>query len=749
MSKPKTRAESTAGIRRTRYGAMTAILITAAAAIALFIGVIGERTATRFDLTSTRSYTLSNRTTQLLSDLDMPVEVVVVVNLGREGVADPRSVQRVRDLLSEYSQQSPNVSYSIIDTATAEARDEFARVVGLMAGYAEDDIRTHRRTLERTISGLERTEQDLRRLSDRTEDTAQAASEFVGGQIEAFLISMRSMADEAATARQTVETALANEVAGTALPASDQAQIAASQLLTNASSAFSDISAWAQQISRAPQIESNTLKASAASLATAAGEAASQAAATLDRLIRLQPLEPLQVTRALRQTEAVLVIAPTGTTAIKFDAIFPLRTSVEQGQSIAQVSFAGEELISTAISTLSMDDPPIVVFVHAEPGRMFDDTGRPSAATSGDQSSPHARLGVSVNQLAQRLRMRRIDVTEWPVALESVRPTLLELNPDRTRPVVWFVVGEPTRIGLDPSQGRSLSERAERLRAMANAVDQLYEAGEDLFMAVEPSELPAIGDTAPLTDRLPEIGITVDAGRPLIRRVPTPQGEAWTTFFEFTSPVSTGEDASPIAEPLAGLTGVVSWATPINIDQDVAAEAGATVRPLYQVADSGDVWAEAEWLRFRYAFEQAPLGAITMRTNPTPSESRDDLEGPWTVAATAERPLPPDSGAEPGDTQRIVLVSAAGWFQDPFLFAQLSVDGRAITRFPANAELIDAGLFWLSGRDELIARSARVSDVSRIRDLSPGQRTAIRWAMIAGLPVLVLLVGAGLRVLRG
>ncbi|XOV74300.1 MAG: Gldg family protein [Phycisphaerales bacterium] len=402
MSKPKIKAESTAGIRRTRYGAMTAILITAAAAIALFIGVIGERTATRFDLTATRSYTLSTRTTQLLEDLEMPVEVVVVVNLGREGSADPRSVERVRDLLSEYTQQSPNVSYSIIDTATAEARDEFQRVVGLMAGYAEDEIRTHRRTLERTISGLDRTEQDLRRLADRTEDTSQAASEFVGGQIEAFLINMRSMADEAAEARQVVQTALENEVAGTPLPASDQAQLAASQLLTNASSAFSDISAWAQQISEAPQIDSNTLKASAAALATAAGEAASQSAATLDRLIRLQPLEPLQVTRALQQTEAVLVIAPTGTTAIKFDAIFPLRTSIEQGQSIAQVSFAGEELISTAISTLSMQDPPIVVFVHAEPGRMFDDTGRPSAATSGDQSSPHARLGVSVNQLAQR-----------------------------------------------------------------------------------------------------------------------------------------------------------------------------------------------------------------------------------------------------------------------------------------------------------------------------------------------------------
>lgn len=736
-------SESTAGLRRTRYGAMTAILITAAAAIALFIGVIGERTATRFDLTSTRSYTLSSRTTQLLSDLDMPIEVAAVVNLGPQGQADARSVQRIRDLMNEYTRRSDNISFTLIDTASADSRPDFNRVVALMASYAEDDIAQHRETLERTVTGLERTERDLRRLADRTQDTAQAASEFVGGQIEAFILTMQSMADECVDAREKVQTALENEVAGTAMPATDEAQLAASQLLTNASSAFSDISNWARQISVAPQIENDTLKASAASLSAASGEAASQSAATLDRLIRLQPLEPLQVARAIQQTEAVLVISPSGTTAIKFDAIFPLRTNVEQGQSIAQVSFAGEELISTAISTLSMDDPPIVAIVHGEPGRIFDDTGRPSASTSGDTSSPHSRLGVSINQLAQRLRMRRIDVVEWAVATDQTRPNFLDINPDRTRPVVWFVVGEPTRIGLDPSRGSSLSERAERLRRLATAVDQLYEAGEDILMAVEPSELPAIGDNPPLTDRLTELGITVDAGRPLIRHVPTAQGDAWTTFFEFTS----AAPGSPISEPLMGLTGAMTWATPIIIDETKAAEAGATVHPLYEVPASESTWAEAEWLRFRYAFDQNPLGAISMRTAPSRSESRDDLEGPWTVAATVERTLP-DAGGR-ADVQRIVIVSAPNWFQDPYLFSQLAVDGRTVTRFAANAELIDASLFWLADMDELIARSARVSDVSRIRALTPGQRTAIRWSMIAGLPVLVLLVGAGLRIWRG
>lgn len=743
MAKTAPKPESTAGLRRTRYGAMTAILITAAATIALFIGVIGQRTATRIDLTSTRSYTLSDRTTQSLADLDMPIEVAAVVNLGPQGQADTRSVQRIADLMTEYTRRSDKVDFTLIDTASAESRADFERIIALMAGYAEDDISAHRRALERTVTGLERTEQDLRRLSDRTQDVAGAAAEFVGGQIEAFLLTMRSMADECVTARETVQVALDNRIAGVAMPASDQAQLAASQLLTNASSAFSDISRWAQQISVAPQIENDTLKASASSLSAAAGEAASQSAATLDRLVRLQPLEPLQVARAIQQTEAVLVIAPSGTTAIKFDAIFPLRTNVEQGQSIAQVAFAGEELISTAISTLSMANPPIFAVVHGEPGRIFDETGRPSASTSGDASSPHARLGVAINQLAQRLRMRRIDVVEWAVAIDQTRPNFLDINPERTRPVVWFIVGEPTRIGLDASQGRSLSERAERLRRLSNAVDQLYEAGEDMLMAVEPSELPAIGDNPPLTDRLTELGVTVDAGRPLIRRVPTAQGDAWTTYLEF----STTLPGSPIAEPLSGLTAAMTWVTPIVIDEAAAAEAGATVHPLYEVPDSDNVWAEAEWLRYRYNFEQNPLAAMGMRTAPTRNESRDDLEGPWTVAATIERTLA-DAGGR-GDVQRIVLVGAANWFQDPYLFSQIAVDGRTATRFPANAELIDAALFWLADMDELIARSARVSDVSRIRALTPGQRTAIRWSIIAGLPVLVLLVGAGLRVLRG
>jgi len=227
--------------------------------------------------------------------------------------------------------------------------------------------------------------------------------------------------------------------------------------------------------------------------------------------------------------------------------------------------------------------------------------------------------------------------------------------------------------------------------------------------------------------------------------MPTAQGDAWTTFFEFTSPRPDG----PLSAPLTGLLAAVSWATPVVIDDERAQSAGVTVHPLYQVNDSDNIWAESEWLRYRYAFENQPFGAINMRTPPTPSTSRDSATGPWTIGATIERPAPDASGREPGSFQRMVLVSAAGWYQDPFVFTQANIDGRTVTRYPANAELIDASLFWLSDMDELIARSARVSDVSRIRELSSSQQTALKWAMIAGLPLVVLLVGAGLRILRG
>ena len=127
-----------------------------------------------------------------------------------------------------------------------------------------------------------------------------------------------------------------------------------------------------------------------------------------------------------------------------------------------------------------------------------------------------------------------------------------------------------------------------------------------------------------------------------------------------------------------------------------------------------------------------------------PDPQRDSTVGPWIVAAAAERGAP-----ETGRTQRLVVVGAHGWFFDPVTQESQVVGGRRVRLNPGNIELFDASVHWLAGLDELIAPSPEAREVSRIRPIDPGALTALRWAVVLAPPMVVLLLGAALRLLRG
>ncbi len=102
-----------------------------------------------------------------------------------------------------------------------------------------------------------------------------------------------------------------------------------------------------------------------------------------------------------------------------------------------------------------------------------------------------------------------------------------------------------------------------------------------------------------------------------------------------------------------------------------------------------------------------------------------------------------------GRKQRLIVVGSPVWFEDYYLNAASAVEGRRVLTFPGNSALLESSIAWLAGQDELVAPSPQVRDIARIKPLSAGQLTAIRWALAAGLPVLVLVLGIGVRVLRG
>ena len=80
---------------------------------------------------------------------------------------------------------------------------------------------------------------------------------------------------------------------------------------------------------------------------------------------------------------------------------------------------------------------------------------------------------------------------------------------------------------------------------------------------------------------------------------------------------------------------------------------------------------------------------------------------------------------------------------------QESVDGRVVTMFPGNLELLESSVYWLANQDELIAQSPSAQSVAVIQPMQVNVLSGLRITMIAGLTFAVLALGGVLRLLRG
>jgi hypothetical protein len=393
--------------------------------------------------------------------------------------------------------------------------------------------------------------------------------------------------------------------------------------------------------------------------------------------------------------------------------MFPAATS---DRSIASVVFTGENLLATALSSVSQDATTALVFVHPDTERVFGSDGMPT-------QRGQAVFGALIQDLSQR----GIRLSEWAVAFNEPMPDRRALGLESSDPVVWFVVGRPTA----PPQ------RIERLSRLGESITRLVDAGENILLSLTPSELPAVGEPDPLVTSLPIFGIESDSGRVIVTRTVSPLGPQFAPNVE---PQTTGDH--PIAGALATLTTHFPLAMPLR-QMDAVTSARTWV--ILEVPDDGDRWAESQW--------QTLVAGVASANPPEPNDRRDDLEGPWPVVIAAERSRSSTQPAaiESGDAglQRMLVVSGGWWYTDAVTQAAVMLDGRRVTRFPGNTELLDAAVAWLSGNDELIAESPEARSIPRIAQIEPARLTAIRWLLIAGLPVLVLGLGLALRVIRG
>lgn len=691
------RGESDALVRRTRYTLRTLVLVLSVTAAAVCALILSQRWGVRLDLTATREHTLSPRTTSVLKSLKEPTTIVVSADPAR---LDPRSWQRMSDMLTEFARTADRLTLKTIDSSRASSGEEAAAVVAQLSARDEAVIRRHREVLAGVADALSAGAPDLAAIAEQvTERSARMPDADAKEKALQLAAALRVGAKDSTDAAGRVRAASAES----SLPEADTAALAAGPVMQNTLTA---LDAAARLDPPIPNINGARDRLGVAN----------------DSLKALRPLEALSVSRVLRERPVVLVYNAKGTVAIDFDKLFP--PAPGSGNAPVQPMFVGEELLGTALASFAIEKRPILVLVHGEREKLLEDSGKPGTLAS-----------AGIGKLLERLAMRAVDIAEWPVAVDPARPSLSKIDPQNNRPRVWFVLPAPARTGADPKKGTSLADRSQRVTRLGESLASLLDAGENVLLALEPSELPAVGQPDPLCEPLRPWGIRPDTARPLLERLGTPKGPAISAYQTLRSPVA----GTPIADALNGLTLILHW--PMAVDIDPAPD--VRVSPIFSVGASPTIWGESSWLGMRYANVRQAFQALMPPELPSPDAGRDRTVGPFPVVVGAERDR---TGLAP---QRLVVVAAPGWFEDLYTQASGAVDGRRVWAFPGNGELFEASFHWLAGLDELIAGSPRIRDVPRIEPMTEAKLGAIRWTLIAGLPLLVLALGFAVRVLRG
>ncbi|MEA5557619.1 hypothetical protein [Nodularia spumigena] len=710
MSNQTTRTSVTS--RRVRYGLLT--LAIAACSLIAFgsLIAIGEHTRQRFDVTSTGEHRLAPRTVQILGNLSGSTEIILAFDR-REVLPEARVA--LSDVVDELDRASDRLTTTFIDTGSSRGSDQLREVLERLATRDQELIRSLSEVLESSIRELEATAlliesrlaSELERARDLLPSTDPAHAAF---QERASLlrISARDAMAGAASAR-----AAATELHGAVpIPRLDEA---VRLLLAPAQTIDAQLDALARELSQYGRSEAGTPPARDQARATSqsAEQARGVLARAIDRLRTTRPPPVLRVARAIESDRAILLLGEREGALVGLD---PDSLLAPVGVSNADLRRRNEELLATALASLTIPSSPIVVLMHAEnPGLL-------------------ARANL-YQQLTDRLGSRGVDVVLWPLAISTSEPPLREIDPDRLRPVVYIVLSTDSA-----AQGRSgsLLPGPERVERLGNALKSLVERGESVLLSVSPSLIPTTGAPDPMVAFLEPLGLRAQTARPLISERLTPGGRVVTTPIAITS-VGDGDamaKAHPIAQAVRGLPTFMAWPIRLVLDPNAIPQ-GATISPLYTHTHAF-MWGESQWI----GLWQIPLEA---QANAAPAPARDDRDEviapdePVVLAAAVERRLS-------DRVQRLIVVGTHsygqfGWFADPITQDQTVIDGRSVAAHPGNFELLDASISYLAGHDELIAQSPGAQSAPLIGQLAPERLSLIRFLLVIGMPLGVLLGG--------
>lgn len=698
--------------RHMRAWASTTIVMAAILLAVIMANLAASTRHARIDLTFTRAHRLSPRTTQLLDRLGPGYQIVLAVD---RAATDQRCFDATLDLLNQMADRTTSLDLRTIDVGSTSGRAQFESLIVELQNRERPLVESQAARFNQSATQLQSNAAVLRQSQATLETLAQSVpgNRPDATDIRSFFAQRAALlgllADQHEHIASAINTALSTTQPGT-LP--DTATLR-DRVLPELNAIETQLAPVVSQLARFAATDSmpDSHRTESSTSTREIGTILDALRVDIDALTQFRRASVFRVASAIETGEACLVIGPTeaGLTGLDRASIIPSIT--DPNRSPAEAARHAEDMFTIALASVASHDPPILIIIHAE-------------------IEPFVMTTPAFEQFIDRNRLRGVDVVEWPIITQPEHPPLEPLDPDSIRPVVYFAIApNSAAASVQGDEERAGARRAARLGAVLST---LRDEGAQLAININPSVFPTFGDDDPIASVVAPFGLKPLTGSPLLLSQLGQRGDRHT--ITAADAVGTGGE-QPIAKALAGLSTRMLW--PIVIDEEPVP--GVETFTLLTVEGGTDRWLESQWIG---VWQEASQNTATV--NATFDPARDVRRDSYTVARATQRPHPTGTGF-----QRILCIGSNAWALDRVAQERARLDGRLVPLHPGNLELIDAGVFWLAGQDDMIAQGASTASSPTVSAMEPAIRTRLAWFVLAGLPLGVLALGIGYRICRG
>ncbi len=728
MSDKESQGESQK-LRWFKYGSNVAVMIAATLVIVIFVNwIVAKRLPewtkgraadwVRYDLTSTRQYSLSPQTRAVIKRLDQDVQITLLYAKDSES---SQMFNRIEDLLAEYKSRSAHILLDQIDPTTD--KEHFEKFSAKLLERYSGQVTQAKAELSQAKLAYDSVRQftaaQATALSDATSKVSnqdqQIADLFIGlsrfftrAPQQLKLTEAQTKIDDVlkqklpdfATARGEAAAPLATLAAtlGKAATAcgeladADGVSAPVKELLLGFQAEYQKKQkSLSEQITKLNKIETKGYEDVRAKI-----EAGNSIVISLDLPAEKQAAEDPKAAAAA-DTKSASADGDRGVVVLGLNEVFFLQANRDKNEVQPEQGYKGEEAITGALLRLKLKHHTKIVFIN------------PFQAAVLEPGAP-----MSYDNVASVLRKMNFEVVEWQPGGGGMGPN----GPSRPQPKP---VAEPGQkmifIALPPPPASPQQPFNPASAAVAGAVKEQLDAGQPIMIFTLPSSMMSLGQPEPIVEMLKPFGVNVQTTR-LVLAAPPGQGARTQATSQIT--LDNWPDTHPISKAVGGLRGISIQGLPIDIP--AKPPEGVQIWPLART--NAETWSDNE-----FTFSQRN-GVFA----PTPGTKRDpaDPAGPFTIAAAVAK----------GD-QRIVVISDFIWGVDALTRSgPTDMFGQPLySAYPANAELFVNSVYWLAGLDDLIAPGSRSRDVRRIGAVSPPALKAIWWAVLLGMPLAMLAMG--------